>query len=279
MKTFPALFYDPDNDTGELVAKNAMIRHLFKLVATATYRWTDCDRKVYFDGNYWTQLNLDFSGFNLGLTGGIPGLSFDVPNVSRWFSNIARAEDLRNREFTIYRVALNRSLKVIGYTAESQIEPLFKGVVDSLPDITREIGKVEIVSHRITEKGEGPRRNHSPGCQWTFKDVATRILGTNGSTYTCKQDIINHAANRPITGAHYADYWTLAGSGGIAYVAGALSTSGTCRYAGAETWCDHTKGRCIALSNFDNFGGDEFITDMQGKQIYWGEREVKAWAK
>jgi len=270
MRSFPALV------TTELAKTNLILCHLFKLVATSTYRWTDCDQDVYFDGNYWYRRALQFHDFKGEMSGEIPSFAFEMPNVNRWVSNLALSEDLRNKEFTIYQVCLDRNLKVIGYATESDIDPIFRGVIDSPTDIDRETARIQVVSHRISERGIGPKRNHSPKCQWIFKNTSTKVLGTDANTYTCIRDIINHAANRPITGGSWATYWTLAGSGGIAWVAGARSQAGTCRYEGAETWCDYTKARCVTLGNFNNFGGDEFISDLADKQVYWGQK-VKSW--
>lgn len=44
----------------------------------------------------------------------------------------------------------------------------------------------------------------------------------------------------------------------------------TCRYAGAETWCDHSWERCLALTNSINFGGFRWLPFLQDKKIYWG---------
>jgi len=278
MRPLPALVYDPDLDTGELANTNLMIRHLFKLVATATYKWTDADQNVYFDGTFWNRIGLDFGSFIFEISGGIPSLSFEIPNVSKWFSDIALGEDLRNKVFKIYRVMLDRNLKVIGYATEADMEPIFSGFIDSIPDTDRETGRVEVVSHRITEKGIGPRRGHSPECEWVFKDTSSKVIGTDTKVYTCIKDHFGHlAANKPITGTNWDDYWELAGAAGATWAANTRYQAGTCRYEGAETWCDHTKVRCQALANFNNFGGDEFISDLADKDVYWCQR-VKSFA-
>lgn len=44
----------------------------------------------------------------------------------------------------------------------------------------------------------------------------------------------------------------------------------TCRYGGAETWCDHSYNRCTALANTANYGGFRFLPSLQNKQIWWG---------
>ncbi len=43
-----------------------------------------------------------------------------------------------------------------------------------------------------------------------------------------------------------------------------------CKYAGTETWCDRTKARCEALSNYDNFGGFSHVVELMDKEIWWG---------
>jgi len=45
----------------------------------------------------------------------------------------------------------------------------------------------------------------------------------------------------------------------------------TCRYAGAEAWCDQTFERCAALGNTDNFGGDLYLPEIAEKQLWWGK--------
>ncbi len=51
-----------------------------------------------------------------------------------------------------------------------------------------------------------------------------------------------------------------------------------CAYAGAETWCDGSKARCVALSNLVNYGGWEQIAELQNEEMRWGGR-VKTWSK
>jgi len=43
-----------------------------------------------------------------------------------------------------------------------------------------------------------------------------------------------------------------------------------CQYAGAESWCDRTKTRCIALDNAINFGGFPWLPSLENKEIRWG---------
>jgi hypothetical protein len=50
--------------------------------------------------------------------------------------------------------------------------------------------------------------------------AASEVLGTDGKNYTCKLAHVAATANKPITGADYATYWTQTGSAGIAWVSG-----------------------------------------------------------
>jgi phage-related protein len=45
-----------------------------------------------------------------------------------------------------------------------------------------------------------------------------------------------------------------------------------CAYAGAETWCDHTRSRCNTLSNSTNFGGFGWMPELETRQFYWGTK-------
>lgn len=277
MKTFPALV------TAEY-AKSAIFKgHLFKLEAASTYRFTSTDRKVYFDGNYWNPIKLTFGPFNIEMSGAIPSFPIKAPDINKFWSGLHLSENLRYKNFTIYEVLLDANLKVIGYATEAALaDPstgscIFKGHVDAPRNLNPKNATFDVVSHRISERGEGPRGNYSPTCPWTFKHTGHKVLGTNGSTYTCRANHIGHAATKPITGANYTDVWTLAGAGGAAYVVGSYYQAGTCRYAGAETWCDGSIARCKALGNEINFGGEEYISDLQNKKVIWMGRE-KTWA-
>lgn len=152
----------------EIAKEEMMICHLFKLVATATYRWTDCDQDVYFASNYWYTKGIIFDDFEYTLSAEVPSLTFSYPNADKAFSTIALAEDLRGKAFTIYRVLLNSSLGVIGCAAESELDIVFQGFVDQIPGMNRLDAKITVVGHRITEGGLGPRRTHSGMCWKKF---------------------------------------------------------------------------------------------------------------
>jgi len=216
MRSFPALV------TAELVKDGITICHLFKLESTITYRWTDCDQDIYLD-SWWSNKNLKFSDFQFDLSAKIPSVSWNFPNADKWFSDMVLAGEIKGKPFTIYRILIDRNLQVIGYASESEITPFFRGMIDQIPEMDRLDARASAVSHRITERGIGPKGDFSGLCWKVFKSVH-------------------------------------------------------CTYAGAETWCDFTKGRCVALNNAINFGGWEYISDLSTKEIYWGRR-TKNWGK
>jgi len=44
----------------------------------------------------------------------------------------------------------------------------------------------------------------------------------------------------------------------------------TCRYAGGQTWCDHSWDRCVALANTQYFSGDRWLPSLVDGNIKWG---------
>ncbi len=171
----------PDSVLTELAKEVMVICHLFKLEATATYQWTDYDQSVHFASNYWLNKGIVFDDFEYNLSAEVPSLTFTYPNADKAFSDIALAQDLRNKPFSIYRVMLNSSLGVIGYTTEAELDDdaVFKGFIDQIPQMDRLNARVSVVGHRITEGGLGPGRTHSGMCWKKFKSTeCTYVDGT-----------------------------------------------------------------------------------------------------
>ena len=55
------------------------------------------------------------------------------------------------------------------------------------------------------------------------------------------------------------------------WIAGDWYMVGTCRYNGAETWCDRSFPRCLALNNWFNFRGFRYLPGLIGKKVIWGQ--------
>ncbi|MGC2423160.1 MAG: hypothetical protein WA666_02265 [Nitrospirota bacterium] len=53
------------------------------------------------------------------------------------------------------------------------------------------------------------------------RGAASVVVGSDGNRYTCILGHVSSAATKPVTGANYAQYWQLGGTGGSAWAAGA----------------------------------------------------------
>src|SRR4030042_2408079 len=115
MRALPAVV------TAELAKEVAWIRHLYKLTASSTYRWTDCDQDIYFDSQLWTARETSWRDIEFSIEGGIPEEPLTLIDIDGSFKNITLAEDLKRKPFIIYRVCLNSSLGVIGYTTQVEL--------------------------------------------------------------------------------------------------------------------------------------------------------------
>ncbi len=47
----------------------------------------------------------------------------------------------------------------------------------------------------------------------------------------------------------------------------------TCKYSGAETWCDKTYERCLELGNTSRFRGFRYLPSITEQEIWWGQKE------
>lgn len=155
------------------------LKHLFKLVASTTYYWTDADQDVYFDGKYWTAKGLAFSDLSYSIDGQTATTTVTFPNVDKAISTLFLGEELRNKTFMIYRVLLNNSLVPIGVAVEADLSIVIDGLVDSIPSGHQTQAQVGLVSYNITGDVQIPRRQIEDKCPWIA------IGGFKGATY-CK---------------------------------------------------------------------------------------------
>lgn len=261
MRTLPAEFL------AELTKDIFVFKHLFVFEWSKTYYWTDSPENIYYGGNWYESRGISFDSVKLSLNPKIDQITVNIDDVNRKLTKILLSEDVRDKPASIYILPLDKHLQPI-----STALMIFRGYCDEQgKPIGRKSFSIEIYNDFIKWKRLTPRRVTSPTCIWEFKHGAAKILGSTGSTYTCILDHCGHSSNYPTTGANWATYWSLAGSGGATWVEGDWYTVGTCRYAGAETWCDRSWDRCLALSNTINFGGKRWLPGLVGKQISWGQ--------
>jgi len=252
--------------TAELTKDFFIYKHLFIFDWLRTQRWTDNGNDIYYGGNWYLSRDITFDSIALSMNPKVDQITVKIDDTDKSISKIILSEDIKDRRCWIYSVALNKNLEPIATPTL-----LFLGYCDSSskPISSKKFG-IEIYNDMIKWQRLTPRRLTSPTCQWDFKHVASKVLGTDSNTYTCKLDHVAHSTNKPTTGANYATYWTLTGSGGSTWIDGDWYLVGTCRYAGAEAWCDRSWERCLALTNTINSGGFRWLPGLFDKEINWG---------
>ncbi len=206
MKSFPLDLSD------ELAKEECQICHLFVLeLDSGTYRFTDYSMDIYDEGNWYYSRGIEFDGASSSISPKVDSMRSQMDDVDQFFSSIMMSEEIRNKQYTVYKAAINNNLQVVGKSF------FFLGFINS-GDLEEETNRasLDIYNHFIRWKLQTPRRQHEPNCRYTFKD------------------------------------------------------SETCKYAGSETWCDHSWERCIALGNNANNPAFRFLLSLQNKQIWWG---------
>ena len=257
--------------TGELAAEFNCIRHFFVFQWSTIWKWVDFDQDVLYSGDWYRSRDIVFPEAQISASPQVDSITVELDDVDQSITNIVLAEDIKDKRAMIYLVALDKSCKVLGTPDLFFLGNCVRGFKEQ--SATR--FSIEIQNDMGRWKRLTPRRTCSPTCQWEFRHGPTKVWGTDSQTYTAIIDGVNHAANRPITGADWEDHWVLAGADGIAWVAGDWHLVGTCRYTGAETWCDNSPDRCEALNNRVNYGGFPYMTQLQDAKIWWGRHPHK----
>lgn len=267
MRTLPAEL------TAELAKETYFRKHLFVLEFTSgTKRYTDCDQDIYYGGAWYYARGVKFDEAKFSLSSKIDSITIKIPDVDSTIEHIMLTESIFDRVVTVYLVALDVSVQVLGLAT-----PIYYGYIDSGEKPQNDINvSIKVMSEFSKWRLLTPRLVCSPTCMWDFKKGPDKVLGTNASTYTCIKNNYGDSYNKPITGANWSTYWALAGSGGVTWVDQRFYMKGTCRYAGAETWCDKSYERCLALSNTLHFMGMRWIPGLQGKEIWWGQFPIKS---
>jgi hypothetical protein len=240
---------------------------LFILEWSTTYRWTSFGQDIYYGGNWYLSKKIEFDSVALSLNPKVDSTTIRIDDVGRKLTKIILSEDIKDKRVWIYLLPLDKDIQPLGAASL-----LFMGYCDSASrPIDQKSFDIKIYNDMIKWKRLTPRRITTPTCIWDFKNGPSKVIGSTSNTYTCILQHCGHSSNYPTTGANWATYWTLSGSGGIAWVEGDWYMEGTCKYAGAETWCDRSWDRCYALSNTINFGGFRYLPGIIGRQINWGQ--------
>ena len=270
MRTFTAEL------TAELVKETRFIRHLFIFHFAADYHYTDCDQDIYYGGNQYLARGIKFDPIELTMMSKVPTTTIILDDTDLVVSTILRTQNIADKIVEVYWCPLDMNLQVLGAIGDSNL--MFYGRCNrGQKQRGSNNCEIEIQTDYRLWKRLTPRRTCSPTCPWDFKHGPSKVLGTNGSTYTFigDQEQVADLVTKPITGGSWATIWSLAGSGGVTWVQYDWHTPGTCRYSGSGTWCDKSWDRCVTLGNSINFGGFRWLTGLQEKTIYWGRHAPK----
>lgn len=165
MKTFP---YEL---TKEFQKEAIHIIHFVTIIATNTYRWTDCDQDIY-SSNWYKSKGLKFSPSTPSINSEIEAIELEIDNVDKFISNLVLSENMRGKEFTLYRALLDDSNHIVGETIF-----LFAGYTDEIK-ITKKRGNIKVFNEMIKWKTLTPRRIYSPTCQWIFTGIECAYAGS-----------------------------------------------------------------------------------------------------
>lgn len=241
-------------------------KHLFVMGFSTPQYWTDFGQNIYYGGRWYLSKDITFDSLELSMNPKIDTTTLNIDDVDRRLTKIILSDDIVGEQVEIYVVGLDKNIQVLNVPAL-----LFMGYCDSS---ARPIGSkkfaITVYNHMIKWKMMTPVRISSPTCQWDFKKGPDAVISTDSATVTCVKNHVGDVTNKPRTGANWATYWTAGGSGGVTWLEGDWYLQGTCRYSGAETWCDRSWERCLALGNTIHFEGRRWLTNLQDKKIWWG---------
>lgn len=245
--------------------------HLFVFTLASIYRYTDYAHDIYFGGNWYIARIVKFDAVRLTSNPRVESVSLKIEDIDKTWEGIILSQDIRFKKCEIFSIPLDKNIQVLG-----SADKLFIGYFDKSerPRGSNDV-EIKVYNHMILWSRTTPRRTCSPTCQWDFKHGPDIILGTDAQNYRCKLNHVAFAASRPVTGANWASYWELGGTGPLTWTDGDTYLVGTCRYAGAETWCDRSFKRCQDLANTLHFGGFRWISFLQDKKIWWGQTPKK----
>lgn len=201
---------------------------------SSTMRWNDIDIDIYDAlGNKFIPIAFDFGNI-VGSSGmSVESIDINIDDTNQAISAILLGEDVRNKIAILYfGVVLNP------YTATT---------FDAILDFDA-VGDFDAMFVAGKLKSQELLRGIIGGWE-LYDDNKAKV------TITSEMVLWNKKSLRPQTSSCP---WTFKG------------TSGECGYAGAETLCDQSYDRCLALANTGNYGGDRFLPAIVTREIFWG---------
>ncbi len=130
-----------------------------------TYRYTDRDVSVYWEGNRYYPLPFTFDRVSLSGSMAVDTVTVNVSNANNVFSGILLNEDVRNKPVII---SFGVRRKPAGQPEEEIVEPIFRGFVAGWPTMREKKVTIKIANEFILWNKKTLRR-HAPSCPWAFK--------------------------------------------------------------------------------------------------------------
>jgi hypothetical protein len=164
MKTLAAEF------TTELEKEVNCLKHLVLINFSTPLRLTDADVNVWNGVYWWYPWGLEFDAAKISSTAKVDSINFSVSNVDRTFSTIILTEQTQGKECHIWRVALDKNMKIVGWTM------IFMGYLDAV-SADNQRARFEVYNHFVKWRVMTPRRVHQATCHWTFKGARCAYSG------------------------------------------------------------------------------------------------------
>jgi hypothetical protein len=148
----------------EFLKEIFFMAHLVTFSFAEIQRWTDCDQPIFYSEDWYVRKGFTFRPPVMNIDLQAEGVTMEIDNVDKSFSDLILTEDVREKECRIERVCLDKNLCVI----ETPII-IFPGYVDRILKADRKRAVIEISDELIRWQILTPRRTHSPTCEWGFK--------------------------------------------------------------------------------------------------------------
>jgi hypothetical protein len=266
------------------------LRHLFKFELTSrTIRWTDADSPIYANvegSSYWyNPKGIKFESAKYDLLPTVDYLPLEIDNADRKMTRLVLSEDIRNRAFTMWRVAVDRNMDVQGFVL------IFYGFIDTQDPIDEKVAHIQIANHMIKWRDK-TLGTYSPTCMWPFMsenhcdyvgagDVTTaiRVQANEGATAievdsTSGMNTIDSKISIVLDNGtkHWSKITEITDADTLVIADGIPSG----RYAPVDAavqtmrWCDHSWKRCTEMSNQKNFRGFRWLQYLEDKSFWWG---------
>jgi len=243
--------FDADIITA-LAAVEARAFWLVDCYFDTTYRFTDCDIDLVWNGNvYQSDQGLKVSNIIQGSGFSVDKAMLEFGNVGLWMSSIVLNEDIANDRVIVRYIMYSAEVPVMAGGESGG------GMIVITGDVTPLDGDVTVVSggefYSLT--GEPPKLFDGFVSNWKLNEPKIDIhLSTEFMLWRKK------ALRMPTPSCP----WSFKGD--------------ECTYSGGEDWCDQSVERCKALSNYDSFGGRRYIASIEDKKLWWGMKGYKGGA-